>query len=306
MIKLWRSGLSLALMALMTRHNAMSTPFGSVTSMKPVSQTFDITPGRITTLKFACIVDVNATLGGNATSPAETVSPLLLYHNDQEASLFTSNDCSTATMSDLSNWIFTPQVVSLSAGQVSNVVTVAWSFCYRPLSTNDDYLTFECVTNTNLISPTGKLVINVNNGGISAKGVYFGMAPFVFVFALILLCNVMIWRRMMARRMQQQHRDVETRGPQVGMPGTISGITAPRSVPTGLTPEAIAGIPVKEVPENDSQMTKDMCVICQSEYEAKEKYKELKCNHKFHTACIDAWLAKSAHCPICVADLTIV
>ena len=41
------------------------------------------------------------------------------------------------------------------------------------------------------------------------------------------------------------------------------------------------------------------CVICMSEIVEEEEVKALECNHSFHKECIDEWLIRSRHCPVC-------
>ncbi|PWA35662.1 zinc finger, RING/FYVE/PHD-type [Artemisia annua] len=47
--------------------------------------------------------------------------------------------------------------------------------------------------------------------------------------------------------------------------------------------------------END----KEMCVICQEEFEADQMCMALKCTHWYHHGCIDRWLQQKNFCPIC-------
>ncbi|KAF5283235.1 hypothetical protein FQA39_LY17361 [Lamprigera yunnana] len=47
----------------------------------------------------------------------------------------------------------------------------------------------------------------------------------------------------------------------------------------------------------------EKCVICMSNYQADDKLRQLKCRHKFHRECIDEWLFKTYHCPICRTDI---
>ncbi|XVE86591.1 hypothetical protein DITRI_Ditri18aG0045700 [Diplodiscus trichospermus] len=47
------------------------------------------------------------------------------------------------------------------------------------------------------------------------------------------------------------------------------------------------------------------CVICLSEFSAGERLRILpKCNHGFHTRCIDIWLSSHSSCPTCRHCLT--
>lgn len=41
------------------------------------------------------------------------------------------------------------------------------------------------------------------------------------------------------------------------------------------------------------------CVICQEEYQYKNKVRRLNCNHYFHRKCIDQWVTNKQNCPIC-------
>jgi len=48
---------------------------------------------------------------------------------------------------------------------------------------------------------------------------------------------------------------------------------------------------------------KNMCVICQSEYEANEEIRVIPCLHFFHKGCIDEWMMRSCVCPICKSKI---
>ena len=48
---------------------------------------------------------------------------------------------------------------------------------------------------------------------------------------------------------------------------------------------------------------KDVCVICQDDFQTGELAKRLNCRHMFHAQCIDAWLERSSSCPICNGDV---
>ena len=44
----------------------------------------------------------------------------------------------------------------------------------------------------------------------------------------------------------------------------------------------------------------DQCVVCLCEFEEGEKGRVLpRCNHSFHTECIDMWLHSHSTCPLC-------
>mmetsp|Transcript_1851 Transcript_1851/g.5582 ORF Transcript_1851/g.5582 Transcript_1851/m.5582 type:complete len:628 (+) Transcript_1851:128-2011(+) len=41
------------------------------------------------------------------------------------------------------------------------------------------------------------------------------------------------------------------------------------------------------------------CMVCLCPFEEGERVRRLPCNHVFHTACVDEWLGRDAHCPLC-------
>ena len=46
------------------------------------------------------------------------------------------------------------------------------------------------------------------------------------------------------------------------------------------------------------QQEKEECVICLDEVET--EWRELACHHRYHTQCIENWIAVSAKCPLCM------
>ncbi|PHJ16515.1 zinc c3hc4 type (ring finger) domain-containing protein [Cystoisospora suis] len=45
------------------------------------------------------------------------------------------------------------------------------------------------------------------------------------------------------------------------------------------------------------------CCICLSEFSDEEILRELLCSHFFHQGCIDKWLLKNKHCPLCLRQI---
>ena len=43
----------------------------------------------------------------------------------------------------------------------------------------------------------------------------------------------------------------------------------------------------------------EKCTICIGEFKDNERVKKLPCRHVYHPTCIDTWLARNAHCPLC-------
>jgi len=46
------------------------------------------------------------------------------------------------------------------------------------------------------------------------------------------------------------------------------------------------------------------CIVCLEDFEVQEELRVLPCCHRFHRGCIDVWLARNRHCPICKHDIT--
>ncbi|KAG2600510.1 RING-H2 finger protein ATL67-like [Panicum virgatum] len=67
----------------------------------------------------------------------------------------------------------------------------------------------------------------------------------------------------------------------------------------GLDQAAIASYP--KVPFSGRAAEPDaMCSICLSEYRDGEMLRVMpECRHRFHVACLDAWLRRSGSCPVC-------
>jgi len=45
------------------------------------------------------------------------------------------------------------------------------------------------------------------------------------------------------------------------------------------------------------------CMVCLAQFAGGDSVRILPCKHVFHTACVDEWLARDAHCPLCRHDL---
>lgn len=286
---------------------AVSLTFAAITAESIISVTaipnsFSATAGLVASATFSCSVLANTSLLNLTSTNQVTLVPRVISNNKDLGDVFTAGDCASAVIGDLTNLDFIPSLVQISTGTGDNAsFTTTWRFCYRARRAGDDLINFVCETNTGSQSQQARVTISIGDDTLTARGFYFGMAPFVLVFAIILLCNIVLWKRMVARRARQGQTNTTARSD--GATGG-SGFSAPKSKPGGLVPEAIANIESHEINDEAKIMLDEMCVICQSEYEPGEKYKKLKCGHSFHSECIDVWLAKSAHCPICIADMS--
>ena len=57
---------------------------------------------------------------------------------------------------------------------------------------------------------------------------------------------------------------------------------------------------LRQIPTNILDSTLDIdCTICLGKQGRNDQIRTLPCNHEFHSECIDLWLVKRAHCPMC-------
>ncbi|CAD8161500.1 unnamed protein product [Paramecium octaurelia] len=88
---------------------------------------------------------------------------------------------------------------------------------------------------------------------------------------------------------------------QLNENGTIDGHL-------GCEDHEIQQLPVRKINlEQIKQLDEDhmKCLICLCEYEEEDLVKTIPCLHYFHDDCIDKWLKKSRHCPICKNELEV-
>lgn len=52
---------------------------------------------------------------------------------------------------------------------------------------------------------------------------------------------------------------------------------------------------------NKSNKPCDDCPICLDEFKCRQHCRRFDCSHVFHKKCIDKWLIKNTHCPVCRA-----
>lgn len=61
---------------------------------------------------------------------------------------------------------------------------------------------------------------------------------------------------------------------------------------------------VNENNENNEEIGSEVCAICQETIENNTIVRKIKkCNHKFHSACLDRWLENHLTCPTCRQDI---
>ncbi|KAL6851622.1 hypothetical protein ACP4OV_020186 [Aristida adscensionis] len=86
-------------------------------------------------------------------------------------------------------------------------------------------------------------------------------------------------------------------------PGSSSRGAAAAASPVGLDPAVIASyprVPFSSAAAAGAGDAEAACSICLSEYRDGEMLRVMpECRHRFHLTCLDAWLRRSASCPVC-------
>lgn len=137
----------------------------------------------------------------------------------------------------------------------------------------------------------------------SLSGKIMLSAIVLLFFIVILMLCLHIYARWYLRRARrrQLRRHREFRRTQLMF---SSAAPTAAAVSRGLDAAVLASLPVftydpKAHPENAPE-----CAVCLSEFELGEPGRILpKCNHSFHTECIDMWFHSHATCPLCRAPV---
>ena len=116
----------------------------------------------------------------------------------------------------------------------------------------------------------------------------------LFIVIIIMLClHVYVRRRLVnARRRPQLRRSNRPQFVFYMDPAARIALTR-----RGLHPSVISTLPVFTFSAANNPTE---CAVCLSEFENGETGRVLpKCNHSFHTECIDVWFQSHATCPLC-------
>ncbi|KAL4449954.1 hypothetical protein ABPG74_015073 [Tetrahymena malaccensis] len=72
----------------------------------------------------------------------------------------------------------------------------------------------------------------------------------------------------------------------------------------GLNEQQLKDFPIHKFQKRPG-MSQDLlnCPVCLCEFEEGEEVKILDCCHSYHSQCIDEWLKKNTHCPVCKKDM---
>ncbi|WVZ18889.1 hypothetical protein V8G54_006211 [Vigna mungo] len=125
----------------------------------------------------------------------------------------------------------------------------------------------------------------------------------VLFFIVILMLCLHIYARWYLRRARrrQLHRHRELIRTQLVFNNEAN---TPAAVSRGLDAAVLASLPVFMYDPKAHRENVPECAVCLSEFELGEPGRVLpKCNHSFHTDCIDMWFHSHATCPLCRAPV---
>ncbi|XP_027338706.1 RING-H2 finger protein ATL2 [Abrus precatorius] len=139
--------------------------------------------------------------------------------------------------------------------------------------------------------------------GYSLSGKIMLSAIILLFFVVILMLCLHIYARWYLIRARRRHLRRNRRSGRTQLV-FYDHADNPAAISRGLDAAVIASLPVfsydpKNQPENPTE-----CAVCLSEFESGEMGRVLpKCNHSFHTECIDMWFHSHATCPLCRAPV---
>ncbi|CAL5184366.1 unnamed protein product [Lathyrus oleraceus] len=136
---------------------------------------------------------------------------------------------------------------------------------------------------------------------LSGKIMLCAIVLLFFVIVLMLCLHIYArWYLLQSRRRRNRLRRRSQLVFFTDNPTTSVSVTTTH----GLDASVIAKLPLflydpKTHPENATE-----CAVCLSEFESGETGRVLpKCNHSFHTECIDMWFHSHSTCPLCRASV---
>ncbi|KAK7329468.1 hypothetical protein VNO77_23637 [Canavalia gladiata] len=146
--------------------------------------------------------------------------------------------------------------------------------------------------------------IDAKDYSLSGKIMLSAIVLLFFVVVLMLCLHIYArWYLIRARRRQLRRNRLRRRTQLVfyddaDNPATVSAASR------GLDSAVIASLRLFSYDPNDYPENPPECAVCLSEFEYGETGRILpKCNHTFHTDCIDMWFHSHSTCPLCRAPV---
>lgn len=146
-----------------------------------------------------------------------------------------------------------------------------------------------------LVPPTSSFFMNpppnMNGSQYNGKIIIASVAMLCFVVLFILALHIYakwFWRRSMLRQQSLWRRR--------------NALNQEEPITVGLDKAIVDSLPtfIYKLSEVLSKEGAPECAVCLSEFQENDKGRLLpKCNHSFHTDCIDMWFLSHTTCPLC-------
>lgn len=85
--------------------------------------------------------------------------------------------------------------------------------------------------------------------------------------------------------------------PELSLEGFFSQLQAQH--PDRIRPASSSAVRRIEKKPVDRAMTEEVCTVCQDKFKRGQQASVLRCEHSFHTDCLDPWLRTNDTCPVC-------
>ncbi|KAE8670367.1 putative Subunit H2 [Hibiscus syriacus] len=139
---------------------------------------------------------------------------------------------------------------------------------------------------------------NNGGGGYALSGKIMLSATVVLFFVVVLVFALHIYARWYLLRARRRHsRNGRRRRSQLVFYVDNDATPAPSR---GLDARVLKSLPVFTFPSQTHPDSVLECAVCLSEFEEGESGRVLpRCNHSFHSECIDMWFRSHSTCPLC-------
>ncbi|CAJ1963359.1 unnamed protein product [Sphenostylis stenocarpa] len=144
---------------------------------------------------------------------------------------------------------------------------------------------------------------DIDEKSYSLNGKIMFSAIVLLLFVVLVMLCLHIYARWYLRRARRRQllRQRELRRTQLVF---YNDAATPAAVSRGLDAAVLASLPVFTYDSVAHPDNAPECAVCLSEFKAGEPGRVLpKCNHSFHTECIDMWFHSHATCPLCRAPV---
>ncbi|KAK8507127.1 hypothetical protein V6N13_069917 [Hibiscus sabdariffa] len=164
-------------------------------------------------------------------------------------------------------------------------------------------MTMTGITNSSTLRPGGGgggEDINNNGGSYALTGKIMLSAIVVLFFVVVLMFLLHIYARWYLLRARRRHSPNRRRRRRSQLVFYVDQDATPAAASRGLDARVLKLLPVFTFSSKTHPDSVLECAVCLSEFEENESGRVLpKCNHSFHSECIDMWFHSHSTCPLC-------